>query len=91
MKRILKYKLEFDIIGGTCDITMPMGAEVLSVQLQGNDIVVWVIADDAFGYPTENKHFCLFMTGEVCTGWRKDEHIATLQDNGIVVHIFLEE
>lgn len=59
-KKIFKYKLEVET---TNVISMPKGAEVLSVGLQNNEPVVWALVDPV-EENMESKVFYMFGTGE---------------------------
>ena len=57
MKAVWKYKLRLH-----CDIEMPKDAEILDVQKQDDDIVMWALVD--ITAPTEIRRFTIIMTGE---------------------------
>ncbi len=81
-KRIYKYPLT-DL---SSYISMPTGARILSVQLQGNDLMAWALIDK--DVPTSEKR-CFAIYG---TGWALDndpgDYLATIQGNGFVWHLF---
>jgi hypothetical protein len=81
MKQIWKYEL----VSPFCEFNIPEGAEVLSAQLQGAAICLWVLVDPAAPVVTRR-----FLYG---TGWSgvKEAHkfIATVQGE-YVWHVFEE-
>lgn len=89
MKKIFKYKLQ---VTSKQTIEMPVGAEILSVQFQRQDLFVWALVDpDA---EKEGRVFDIFGTGEdvpaVDAPGASRKHLATLQvQNGsFVCHVF---
>lgn len=69
------------------EIQVPIGAKVLSVQMQGDVICFWAKVDtDGMSVPVE-----FFIFG---TGWKLPENIAelkhfgTVQDEGFVWHVY---
>jgi hypothetical protein len=58
MKTIWKYQL---VIQDSQPLTMPKGAEILTVQVQNNIPCIWALVDpDA---EIEHREFCMFGTG----------------------------
>ena len=81
MKKILKYQLlGFDNI-----IEMPEGAKVLSVQLRGNGIYLWVITDP--DNKKAKRKFLLVGTGQKFSSDNL-EFIGTVQVESFVWHVF---
>lgn len=68
-------------------IEMPFGAEVLSVQTQNEEAMVWAKIDTAS--PTIMRHFHVRATGEEFTG-EEGRFIGTFQMHGgsLVWHLF---
>lgn len=67
------------------DIEMPLGAEILTVQLQGGCPTLWAIVR-----PDSTpiiRHFRIVMTGGENYN-EGDKYIGTTQAHGIVLHIF---
>lgn len=65
---------------------MPVGAEIISVQMQNGTPCIWAIVP--LGAPTELRSFITIGTGhdfeDAFTGW----HIATYQTGPYVWHVF---
>jgi len=84
MKRIFKYELK---ITNTQEVSLPIGAEILSAQYQGNQLCIWVMVNDAAEYkrPTVIR---IYGTGHKIEETNL-EYVATVQDpNYFVWHIF---
>jgi hypothetical protein len=80
---IYKYPLQIE---RKFRIELPLGAKILSVQLQDDKPMLWAqINPEAM---TEYRHFRVLMTGEKHVERDDQIYLATLQHNGIVVHIF---
>lgn len=76
-KIIYKYDLAHTI-------EMPKGAQILSIQMQGNQPTIWALVD--LSAPMEDRRF-----ETVGTGWIVGEgfhHIATYMDGPFVWHVF---
>lgn len=86
--RIHKYKLDFL---DRQEVELPLGAQVLSVQLQDGKACLWAMIDE-FVSETDTLVLRMFHTGEPAE--RCSRHLATLQHevNGEpwVVHVFEE-
>jgi hypothetical protein len=68
---------------------MPDGANVLDVQLQGDQLVLWATV-----CPSEKPklyEFAVYGTGEHIDRPRGLKHISTVQKGGYVWHVFLRE
>lgn len=83
MKTIWKYQLNRV---AQAKIDIPIGAQILSAQMQDGIIAVWALVDPAA--PKQPKAFHIFGTG-----WDIEEtslcYVATVQDkDGFVWHIF---
>lgn len=87
MKSIWKYPLGVTDIQ---DVPMPIGAEVLSVQIQHGMPCIWAIVDTAG--KTEHRVFKMYGTGHPLTINEKDNEvfIGTFQVNAgaLVFHLF---
>lgn len=84
-KTIYKYPLA---ITGNQAVVMPIKAEILSVQFQGEDLCIWAAVD-----PTERKHvkiFHIFGTGHPIPEPEKMRYLGTAQQFGgrLVWHVF---
>ena len=81
MKKICEYKL------GTSELMLPIGAEILDVQVQYGDICLWAIVD--LRNPKEIRHIEMFSAGQDLPEIDSYKHISTiLLPNTDVVHIF---
>lgn len=70
------------------NITMPLGAKILSCQLQMGCPTLWAAVDP--NAPTEERIFQVAMTGGDVP--ENAEYIATcVQPHGLVLHIFEEK
>jgi hypothetical protein len=67
-------------------VEMPLGSKILSVQLQDGSPTLWALVDPEA--MKEIRHFRVLMTGEHFTGSKDLDYLATLQNNGIVAHVF---
>lgn len=85
MKTIYKYKL----IGASSQtIEMPVGAEVLTIQVQNEIPCIWVIVDPY--YSLEKRVFEIFGTGHEIPYSANRKYIGTYQLNNrcLVFHCF---
>jgi len=86
MKTIYKYPL---LIEGKQDVEMPMGATILSLQMQSGIPCVWALVDtDNNGI--HNRRFRTFGTGHPIPEELKLVYIDTYQKGGCVFHLFEE-
>jgi hypothetical protein len=77
MKTIYKYTL-------TPSVEMPIGAEILDIQMQDDLIRMWALVDP--NAPLEERRF-----ETVGTGWSVGaglQHIKTFQEGSFVWHVF---
>ncbi len=84
--KIYKYKLE---LIGSQSITMPVNAEILSIQYQSENLCLWAMFDDD-ELKTEARIFVIVGTWYQfdCEGLN---FLATVQQDGVFVwHIFEE-
>jgi hypothetical protein len=87
MKRIFKYALS----PGVIDIAMPIGAKVLTTQVQGDVPVIWALVD-----PTENtmiRRFLSIPTGASADLGPHARYVGTVQIPAViplVFHVFEE-
>jgi len=85
MDEIVIWKYELNLHGITI-IQMPIGAEILCVQLQYEKPTIWAIIDRRI--MTESRSFEMFTTGAVYFDKRK-KYIGTIQlVDGYVAHLF---
>lgn len=68
-------------------VSMPSGAEILTVQLQGNVLTVWAVVNSEKSL--EEKAFYIRGTGHAFEDWLSTKHyIGTVQLVGLVWHVF---
>lgn len=80
------YKYPFEI-GDDVTISMPRGATVLSVQMQGETPTMWAIVDPKA--PIEARRFRIFGTGHpVPSVFGIGNFVATFQQGPFVWHMF---
>jgi hypothetical protein len=86
MKKIFKYPLE---ITDTQFIELPLGAEILTVQVQGDQLCLWAMVNTSPDAITKNRRIEIVGTGyPVPAGDLK--YISTIQimDGSLIFHIF---
>ena len=85
MRRIYKYELE---ITDKQDVEMPLGAQMLSVQMQGDKLCVWALITT--GREQEVRHIEIYGTGRDIGNENQMNifHRGTVQDGGLVWHVF---
>lgn len=79
---------KFDVpVVGEFSVPMPVGAQVLSVQLQHGEAKMWVLVDTA--WPVEPKRFAVHGTGHPVPP-NRGRFIGTFQLDGgsLVFHLF---
>ena len=84
MKQIWKFPIDV----GPQEIKMPKGADVLTVQMQGNTPCLWALVD--IEAEKELRVFNLVGTGHICRSL-KDNYIGTFQMGPLVWHLFEEK
>ncbi len=83
-KAIFKYDLEGG--GSYGKIMLPVGAEILSAQMQGQSPVMWALVDPE-ELNTEARRFHTIGTGHH-HDFSGMGYIGTYQDGGLVWHVF---
>ncbi len=85
MKTIYKYTLKPENIQ---QIELPIDFEILSVQMQEDDICLW--AKVSAGISKVKRTICIYGTG---VNIKEDDltHIGTVQDGIYVWHIFIKD
>lgn len=83
MTTIYKYGLR---ITGEQVIHMPLGARMLTAQMQDGDLFVWAMVDTA--QPLEKVCFRIFGTGQELGALGDIPYLGTVQDGGLVWHVF---
>jgi hypothetical protein len=83
MKTVQKYRID----SAKHSIDMPANAQILSVQIQGIDLMLWALVNDLA--PEETRHFVVVGTGQDIPPGPKLKYISTAQsDFKTVVHVF---
>ena len=89
IKTIWKYVLE---AGGSNLIRMPVGASLLTVQMQGSDVCMWALVDPSAA--TEGRRFRVIGTGHRIENADALKYVSTFQPNEggspLVFHVFEE-
>ena len=86
MKKIYKYPLE---ITDTQFVELPLGAKILTAQMQGNQLCLWAIVNTLPGAVKKNRRIEIIGTGNpMPTG--ELEYISTFQvyGGGLIFHVF---
>lgn len=95
MKEIFKYPLEIEYEqglakwNGLMEITMPQGAKILSVGLQGEKAVMWALVHP-HALPAK-RSVAIVATGDDVPSWLREKFIGTLifgVRGDIVLHVF---
>ena len=87
MTKIWKWFIPIE--GDFTTIEMPVNAEILCVQTQGNLIVIWAMCNDYL--PREKRHFEVIGTGHTIYDTNEDlerKYIGTVQISRFVWHVF---
>ena len=85
MKTIYKYPLE---ITDEQTVSMPIGAQVLSAQMQGNNLCIWALVDsDNFNCDRRVRIFGTGNTVVLDDNWK---FVGSVQERIFVWHIFIE-
>jgi hypothetical protein len=82
MKIIYKYPLQ---ISKDCTLTLPKGAEILTVKLQNETPTLWALVNPNTS-ELEERHICI-----VGTGWELNDnmkYIETYMEEYFVWHVF---
>lgn len=64
---------------------MPVGAEILCVQVQYLGAALWAIVNDQ--HPKEDRTIRIYGTGHLCNS-AKEHYIGTYQRGQLVYHVF---
>ena len=86
MKKIFKYPLE---ITDTQFVELPLGAKILTAQMQGNQLCLWAIVNTLPEAVKKNRRIEIIGTGNpMPTG--ELEYISTFQVHGgsLIFHVF---
>lgn len=87
MQKVYKYPLDFKI---KQYISMPVGADILCVQLQHGNPCIWAQGDPSETW--EQRAIVIYTTGEPHPPGKMTAYIGTLlfSDGDIVVHVYEE-
>ena len=89
MITIHKYPITFNPIPNKYTISLPMDAEVLDVQMQGSNLVLWAMIDDNEG-EFRDVTYHIFFTGEKIDRSLALLHRKTINHHSFILHIFEE-
>ena len=84
MKRVFKYPLE---VTDFQDVNLPLGAEILKVEMQQNCLQMWALVDDDVTYFSFRK-IRIAGTGHVIEGNMKYISTFFMADGSLVFHVF---
>lgn len=84
-KQIWKFNVKTE---DTQSIEMPVGAEILTVQMQGNYAFIWALVNTSA--PRIKRKFEIFGTGHIVNNSVERRYIGTYQEMGgaLVWHLF---
>ncbi len=82
MMKIWKYQ----IIGSDCEIEIPNGSKILSLQAQVGIPCIWVLVDPDASLIT--RRFITYVTGSFADVLPTEKYIGTYQVGWFVGHIF---
>ena len=83
---IWEYPLEIQDVQ---TIRMPIGAEILTVQIQDDNLCLWAVVDADSKALTEPRFIQIYGTGHPMIGTSLDrKYIATFQIMKLVYHVF---
>lgn len=83
MKTIYKYQLE---ITDEQEVALPLGAQILSVQMQNGILCLWAFVDSE-AYPIA-RTIRVFGTGNPFPELGTHQHLGTVQQPPCVWHVF---
>lgn len=83
MKTIWKYEFAHNAL--EMDLMIPIGAEILDVQIQGYSICAWFIVDTT--KKMVQRKLRIYVTGDSVPD-NSGKYVATVQMNEYVLHIF---
>jgi len=85
MKTIYKYPFE---IVDAFTLTLPVTAQILTVQLQGEVPVLWALLDNR--EEVSFRNFRIFGTGHTLPDRDDLTYVGTIQTKNLVWHVFVE-
>lgn len=76
------------VLAPQCSLSMPVGAQVLSVREQGDSICLWALVDPSA--PLEMRRFIVFGTGHPLPADEPLTYLGTahLEQGKLVFHVF---
>lgn len=86
------HKIKLDVADKQV-IIMPYATGVLDIQVQNGEIVMWYYFDDTLQGPFSNKErweILFYGTGNPIDTLVKKQHLKSIQFNGYVWHIFIQ-
>ena len=86
MKTIHKFELEMTAKPKPQDLALPLGAVILSSQLQNNKVCFWALIDD--DEPKVAAKFFLAETGQPFPKYDMVDFVDTIQVGRWVAHLF---
>ena len=89
MKKQIIWKFNLNILATSQTIRMPIGAEILTVQIQDGKPCLWAEVDGDGKVLTEPRFIQVYETGQAMIGMSWDrKYIATIQIGQTVYHVF---
>jgi len=89
MKKQKIWRFALDTIATSQTIRMPIGAEILTVQIQDGKPCLWAEIDADSKALTEPRYIQVYETGQAMIGMSLDrKYIATIQIGQTVYHVF---
>ncbi len=84
--KIFKYQVPLPGV----DLQLPIGSKILSLQVQGNMPMLWILIDDTVANENrQTRRFTFVGTGhEVDKELLEGQYIGTVQQDGFVWHLF---
>lgn len=86
MKTIYKYPLT---LTDRQQIRLPRDAQILDVQIQGGQLMLWALLDD--DATPHARNVCVVGTGRLAGHVVDMDHVATVQAGEFVWHVFAEK
>lgn len=84
-KQVFKYALE---VTDSQKVNLPVGAEILTAQMQGEVLCLWALVDSNFAHLTSGRVIRIYGTGHPIHD--EGRYVATFQMNGgaLIFHVF---
>jgi hypothetical protein len=91
MKKVV-YKYSLDVKDGLQEILLPIGSEILTIQMQGEILCMWALVNNDPFIKKEKRHIEIFATGQEISYVMGQDWIyrSTFQTRGgsLVFHAF---